>query len=91
MTAIIFLGNGSRRVDNFKNVIVEKELKVECAELVQGICLDVLAIKLKDPSKYYKLLKRCDILIKEVENNMKIGMTERLLKMVKLLHKMKWY
>ena len=49
-----------------------------CKERVKGwmrwvstgdmLSLDVLAIKLEDPSKYYKLLKRCDILLKEVEN-----------------------
>ena len=54
---------------------------------MQGICLDVLAIKLKDPSKYFKLLKRCDILIKEADNNMNLGMTERRLQMAKLIHK----
>ena len=74
-------------MDSFRNVVVKKELKVECAELIQGICLDVLAIKLKDPSIYFRLLKICNKLIKVVGNNMNIGMTECRLQMAKLVHK----
>ena len=48
----------------------KKEFKAECAELIQGIYLDILAIKLKDPFKQKKMLKRCDNLLKELENGL---------------------
>ena len=81
------IGNRYKRVDNCKDVVLKKEFKAECAELVQGIYLDVLAIKLKDPSKRKNLLKRCDKLIEEVENDRQIGKTACRHQMAKLLHK----
>ena len=45
--------------------------------LYLGFHLDVLGIKLKDSSKHKNLLKRCDELIKEVENYRQIGKAAR--------------
>ena len=48
---------------------------------------NVVVIKLEGSSKHNTLLKRCDKLIKEVEDNIHIGKTERRLQMAKLLNK----
>ena len=48
------LENTSRRVNKCKNSPGNKECKAECAELVQGIYLDILEMKLKDIFKQKK-------------------------------------
>ena len=83
----ISIENTSKRVNKCKNNAVNKVFRAECAELVQGIYLDVLTLKLKNPFAQKKMLKRCDELLKEFENDMHIGKTEHRLQMENLLYK----
>merc|ERR1712240_872905 len=75
--------NTSRRVNKCKYKDVNKKFRAECTEIVQGIYSDVLTIKLKNPFKQKRILKRCDKLLQEFEKDMHIGKAERRLQMEK--------
>ena len=62
----------TKRSIYIKEVRQNKEFKAECAELIQGIYLDISAIKLKYPFKQKEMLKRCDNLLKELENGLQM-------------------